>query len=109
MKTNIFFIISLAIAFVGGISLAYQVYKITVIDANARGLKHPKFWGLFSIGGQNGSGILLYIIGRKKYPIINLNQEEQSEMLSRKKRAGVSIAFLAISAISLIINIAIFS
>lgn len=37
-----------AAAVVGGIETTYQLYKLTVMDATARGLKHPKLLGLLS-------------------------------------------------------------
>lgn len=50
-------------------SLMYQIFKMVVLDAESRGLKHPKFWGIFSLGGNHGSGgLLLYLIGRNRYP-----------------------------------------
>ncbi len=34
-----------AVALVGAFCVVFQIYHMTVIDATARGLKHPKFWG----------------------------------------------------------------
>ena len=42
-----------AIAVVGAVETLYQIYKLTVIDAEARGLKHPKVWGLLAANGNN--------------------------------------------------------
>lgn len=56
-----------AAAVVGAIETVYQVYQLTVIDAAARGLKHPKLWGLLAANGNNSSGLLLYLIGRRNY------------------------------------------
>ena len=50
-----------AAAVVGAIETVYQVYQLTVIDAAARGLKHPKLWGLLAANGNNSSGLLLYL------------------------------------------------
>ena len=58
-----------AAAVVGAIETVYQVYQLTVIDAAARGLKHPKLWGLLAANGNNSSGLLLYLIGRRNYPV----------------------------------------
>ena len=41
----IFMAIFIAIYLVGAVSMVYQLYKITIIDAKARGLKHPKLMG----------------------------------------------------------------
>lgn len=38
-----------AIALVGAICTAWQIYQMTVSDAKARGLKHPKFWGFWAM------------------------------------------------------------
>ena len=58
-----------AAAVVVAIETVYQVYQLTVIDAAARGLKHPKLWGLLAANGNNSSGLLLYLIGRRNYPV----------------------------------------
>ena len=44
----IFMAIFIAIYLVGAVSMVYQLYKITIIDAKARGLKHPKLMGLLT-------------------------------------------------------------
>ena len=31
-----------AVTVIGGVETSYQIYKLTVLDAVARGLKHPK-------------------------------------------------------------------
>ncbi len=96
-----YFIIIVFIMLLGMITLAYQIYKLTELDAKCRGLKHPKLWGLFSLSGNNSSGgLILYLIGRRKYPI-TINEEELAQMASRKKRAGVSLIFMALGAIAL--------
>jgi DMSO reductase anchor subunit len=61
-----------AVALVGAFCVVFQIYHMTVIDATARGLKHPKFWGVFTMSGNNSSGLLMYLIGRRKYPIVNV-------------------------------------
>ena len=38
-----------AVTVVGGVETTYQIYKLTVLDAVARGLKHPKLWGVIAI------------------------------------------------------------
>ena len=40
--------------------MVYQLYKITIIDAKARGLKHPKLMGLLTTSGQSSEGLILY-------------------------------------------------
>ena len=69
-----------AIALVGAICTAWQIYQMTVSDAKARGLKHPKFWGFWAMNGNNSSGLLMYLIGRRKYPIINMSENNAKEL-----------------------------
>lgn len=104
MKWNIIYIvIFLAIALVGAFEIAYQIYRMTVIDAAARGLKHPKFWGIFTMSGNNSSGLLMYLIGRRKYPIISMTDTDMENIEKRKKSAGIGLIFVAVGAIGLVI------
>ena len=32
----------------------YQLFKLIELDASIRGMRHPKFWGLLTAGGQRG-------------------------------------------------------
>ena len=72
-------VICSAVALVGAFCVVFQIYQMTVIDATARGLKHPKFWGVFAMNGNNSSGLLMYLIGRRKYPIINMSENNAKE------------------------------
>ena len=99
---SILAIICAAIALVGGIETVYQIYRLTVIDATIRGLKHPKLWGLLASNGNNSSGLLMYLISRRKYPIINMSENNAKELEKRKKSAGVGLVFLAIGVIGII-------
>ena len=103
-KMMISAVISGAVLIVGALEMIYQIYHITVIDATARGLKHPKFWGIFAMSGNNSGGLLMYLIGRNKYPVINLPDSEKQKMEKRKKCAGVGLIFLALGTIGLIIG-----
>lgn len=110
METNtmILAIVSGAVLVVGAFETIYQIYHITVIDATARGLKHPKLWGFFTMNGNNSSGLVLYLIGRRKYPLIELSVESQAEIERRKKAGGIGLVFLSIGAIGLVISIMFF-
>ncbi|MGG7060733.1 hypothetical protein ACQPUZ_21105, partial [Clostridium tertium] len=88
------------IMILGATTLTYQVYKMTELDATSRGFKHPKLWGVFSLSGNTGGGLLIYLIGRRKYPS-SMSEADKSVMESRKKRAGVSLIFMALSSIAL--------
>lgn len=93
-----------AVAFVGALFTAFQIYRMTVIDATARGLKHPKFWGIFAMSGNNSSGLLLYLIGRRKYPIVKMSAGNLKELEKRKKSAGVSLLFLVVGVLGLLLT-----
>ncbi|MEG1947689.1 MAG: hypothetical protein RR139_11390 [Lachnospiraceae bacterium] len=106
MEQNMVFIVIFgAIALVGATEVIYQIYKIAIVDAKARGLKNPKLWGLLAMGGNNSSGLLLYLIGRRNHPILNMSDEDRILIEKRKKSAGVGIVFLAIASIGFIIFI----
>lgn len=89
------------VIFVVVINLAYQVFKMVEIDAESRGLKHPKLWGFFSLGGNNGGGLLVYLLGRRKYKL-SLSDEDKMVMQSRKKKAAVSLVFIAVCLIGML-------
>ncbi|MGF3113886.1 hypothetical protein ACQV2R_00655 [Facklamia sp. P12937] len=89
---KIFIIVIVAtIALASGSLLAYFIYKMTIIDAKARGLKHPKFWGIFNIAGNNSSNILLYLIGRRKFPKDKLTSYDQLLMKQYKRETSISL------------------
>ena len=94
-----------AVALVGVFCVVFQIYHMTVIDATARGLKHPKFWGVFAMNGNNSSGLILYLIGRRKYPVQNMSIEDQEKIEKRKKAAGAALVFMTLGAIGFVINI----
>lgn len=94
-------IVLVIVVLFSAMNLAYQIYKMTVLDAECRGMKRPKLWGIFVTGGNNGSGILLYLLGRRKYPI-NISEENKNILELRKKKVFVCLVFMAISSICLI-------
>lgn len=91
-----------AVALVGVFCVVFQIYHMTVIDATARGLKHPKFWEVFTMSGNTSSNLLMYLIGRRKYPIVNMSESNSKELEKRKKSAGIGLLFLAIGVIGII-------
>lgn len=95
-----------AAAVVGAIETVYQVYQLTVIDAAARGLKHPKLWGLLAANGNNSSGLLLYLMGRRNYPVNSMDSRQVVVMEKRKKAAGIGLVFVAVGAIGLVLCLA---
>lgn len=104
-KELIFILVCAAVAIVGTFNTAFQLYKIVWLDATTRGLKHPRFWGVFALNSNNSSGLLLYLINRRKYPVINITQENREEIKSRKKKVGVGLVFLAVGSIGMFIFI----
>lgn len=106
MEHNMVFIVIFgAIFLVGLVDVIYQIYKIVIVDAKARGFNKPKLWGLLGMGGNNSSGLLLYLIVRRNHPILNMSDKDRIFIEKRKKSAGVGIVFFASAAIGLIIFI----
>lgn len=105
MENIIFIVICGAVILTGAIGVVYQVYRITMLDAEARGLKHPKFWGFFAMSGNNSGGLIMYLIGRKKYPIISMTESNKKEIQTRKKSAGAGLIFLAAGAVGFMLCI----
>ena len=95
----VFVMLGVAMVLIGAFHTAYQLYALVKLDAESRGLKHPKFWGLMATGGNNSSGLLLYLIGRRKYPVTEMTPTGRQEMDRRKRRAGVGLIFLALGAV----------
>ena len=91
--------IFIAIYLIGVVATIYQIYKITVMDAKTRDIKHPKLMGLLATSGNNSGGIIVYLLHRRKYPIKNITKEDQNEINRRKKIALVGIIFMVIGAI----------
>lgn len=105
MEASVLMVIGLAILLVGSICFAYRLYEIVQIDARSRGFKHPKTWGLFSISSNNSSGLLLYLIKRRKYPIIELSKEDMERIEKSKKAISAAIIFVATGAILIVVSI----
>lgn len=98
-------IICSAVAFVGVFCVSFQIYRMTVIDATVRGLKHPKLWGFFTISGHNASGLLTYLIRRRKYPIVHKDENSFKQLERCKKIAGIGLLFVVVGAIGLLCTI----
>lgn len=98
-------VILCAVALAGGTCMSYQIYRIVKLDAKARGLKHPKFWGVFAMSNNNGSGLIPYLIGRRNYPVISMPDTDKSEISKRKRAIGVALIFLSASMIGLVLCI----
>jgi len=94
--------IFIAIYLIGVITVVYQIYKITIIDAKARNIKHPKLMGLLATSGKSSEGLIIYLLNRKKYPIKQISDNELNEINRRKKISFVSIIFIVIGAIGFV-------
>lgn len=107
MNTQVlaFGIVCFAAILTGALHAGFQVFKIASLDAKARGLRHPRLWGLLAASGNHSAGLLMYLISRRKHPVINMSEEVIHEIESRKKRAGAGILFLASGAVGLVITI----
>lgn len=104
-KVSILAVVFGAVILVGAIGTMYQIYRMTEADAKARGLKHPRFWGLFAMNGNNSGGLLLYLLGRRKFPVIDQNETVCGEIEARKKKAGIGLLFLVIGGIGMIASL----
>ena len=103
-KEGIFGIVFFSVMLVGAVNTVWQIYKIVGLDAESRGLKHPRLWGFFAANTNGSSGLILYLIGRRKYPVIRLSEETRREIESRKKRAGAGSVFLAVGMMGIVIT-----
>lgn len=98
-------IVCFAAIIVGALHTGFQLFKIVSLDAEARGISHPKRWGFLAMDGNNSAGLIMYLIARRKRPVINMSEEAYREIENRKKRAGAGIVFLALGAIGFVIMI----
>lgn len=103
-KEGIFGIVFFSVMLVGAVNTVWQIYKIVGLDAESRGLKHPRLWRFFAANTNGSSGLILYLIGRRKYPVIRLSEETRREIESRKKRAGAGLVFLAVGMMGIVIT-----
>ena len=103
-KEGIFGIVFFSVMLVGAVNTVWQIYKIVGLDAESRGLKHPRLWGFFAANTNGSSGLILYLIGRRKYPVIRLSEETRREIESRKKRAGAGLVLLAVGMMGIVIT-----
>lgn len=100
----VFAVVGAAGVIVGSFFCVYQICKLVQVDAECRGLKHPKLWGLFSVAGNGQSGLILYLIGRRKYPVLSMSEEQRALMARRKERFGVGLLFLAAGAVVCVLS-----
>lgn len=92
--------VGIAILIVGATVSVYQLYRLVVADAKCRGIKCPRFWGLLASSGNNQSGIILYLIKRRNYPIQSMSDTEKVYIEKCKKKIGVGLIFLVLGGIA---------
>ena len=85
------------------IFLCYYLYELVLLDANNRGIQHPKFWSLLAATGQSGEGLMIYLFKRRKTSS-RLNPAMQQKMLVLKNKiycllAVDMVAFLGFIAV----------
>ena len=98
MNTKIVFLTMCAIAYLIGIVLTVvHVYRFTVTDAKSRGMENSKAMGLLATSGQRGSGMLLYLLKRKKYPVISISAQDKKLLSQCKVRTGIGVAVMVMS------------
>lgn len=88
-----------AVFCVGIVFTAYQMFAFVKEDARCRNLPHPKLWTTIALSGNNASGLILYLIKRRNYPIVSQDDEQKRQMEVCKTRCGIGIIFMAIGAI----------
>lgn len=101
----VFAAVGAAAVIVGCIFCTYQLYRLVELDAECRGLKHPKLWGMFASASNGNSGLILYLIGRRNYPILSISEEQMQCKEKRKKKFGVGLVFLAVGAVTCALSI----
>lgn len=93
-----------AAVLVGSFFCVYQIYRLVQVDAECRGLKRPRLWGLLAASGSGQTGLLLYLVGRRKYPVLSMSKEQRDCMGRRKRRFGVGLLFLAGGAVACVLS-----
>lgn len=79
------FAVCIAVILVTSIFLYHYLYQLVLLDAKSREIDHPKLWSLFAAGGQNGSGLLLYLFKRRKTASF-LTAEQNVKFLGIKRK-----------------------
>lgn len=103
MNAKIVFLAVCAIVYLIGMVLTVvHVYRFTVTDAKSRGMENPKAMGFLATTGQRGSGMLLYLLKRKKYPVQSSSAEEKKLLRKCKVRTGIGVAVMVISVLGVI-------
>ena len=92
----LFISLAFGIIILASIYLIHQMFEMILLDAHCRRLEHPKLWAWFSIGGQHGEGLLLYLLKRKNNPPAHLSDSDFLILQDRKKKAKIAVIFQVI-------------
>lgn len=62
--------------------MVYYLYHLILLDAKSRGVKKPRGWAILAAGGQNGSGLLWYLLKRpqKKLAASNVVARQMQQL-----------------------------
>ena len=71
------------------------------IRCKSKRLKAPEILGILGDEWK----LILYLIGRRKYPVQNMSIEDQEKIETRKKAAGAALVFMTLGGIGFVINI----
>ena len=82
-----------------------NLHRMADLSDDGIRLKAPEILGFWAMNGNNSSGLILYLIGRRKYPVQNMSIEDQEKIETRKKAAGAALVFMTLGAIGFVINI----
>ena len=91
-----------AVLIVGGVFSICQLFLLVKTDAVCRGLKHPKLWGALSMSRGGQGGLILYLIARRKHPVISMTDEQKTMIEGCKRKTGVGLIFIVMGAIACI-------
>ena len=103
---NTYTVIFSVITAAGAVNLGLQLYRLAALDAKLRGMKRPGIAAVTVLGGQRGEGLIVYLLGRRKYQI-SMTDDDRAVMKSRKAKCIFSLIFLAVSAVCAIIAMAV--
>ncbi|WP_455332042.1 hypothetical protein [Facklamia hominis] len=101
---QVIMVVSGAVFLMGALLLNYNLYQLVAIDARARGMKHPRLWGALSLSDGHGTGLVTYLLFRRKYARRALTQQESLEFSLYKKKAQLSLIIFLVGAVPLIVT-----
>lgn len=99
-----YIVVALPILIVGIVCFVVYLMKLVYLDALVRDIQRPKLWTFIALGSNNGSGLLLYLIHRRKYPMKReLTDMESYQYKHYKKCIYVGLTFVVIGAVGMVL------